>query len=65
MKALEGGGLLGEYQNPSERYAGQVVKVVEMNGYAFVVPCIEGEEEVLLKTAYPSRRRRSDTSGGK
>jgi hypothetical protein len=44
-----------EYPNP-ERYEGQRVFVVNIDEYAYVVPFIEAEQEVFLKTVIPSRK---------
>lgn len=52
-------------ENPSRR--GQMVFVVMIRGYAWVVPfIIEGDGTIFLKTAYPSRkmqRRHGGRSG--
>jgi hypothetical protein len=39
-----------------ERYPGQRVLVVRINNYAFLVPYVETESEVFLKTVIPSRQ---------
>ena len=46
-----------ERPNPS-RYPGQRIFVLEMAGYAYLVPFVEQEEEggVFLKTIIPSRK---------
>jgi hypothetical protein len=33
----------------------QKIMLFELRGYIWVVPCVESEEEIFLKTAYPSR----------
>lgn len=44
-------------ENPDqERYVGQMVYVVEINGYAYVVPFVETETTLWLKTIIPSRK---------
>jgi len=44
-----------EHPNP-ERYKGQRVFIVNIEGYAYLVPFIEAEQEVFLKTVIPSRK---------
>ncbi|MGG6242125.1 BrnT family toxin [Nodosilinea sp. AN01ver1] len=39
-----------------ERYPGQKISVVLVEGYAYLVPFVESEEEVFLKTIIPSRK---------
>lgn len=39
-----------------ERYAGQKVSVVLIEGYAYLVPFVENDEEIFLKTIIPSRK---------
>lgn len=54
---IERGGLLDilEHANP-ERYAKQRVFVVRRGDYVYLVPFVEDEESVFLKTIIPSRR---------
>ena len=53
--AVEAGGLLEivPHQNPA-KYPRQKVMVVEVAGYAFLVPFIEEEDHFFLKTIIPS-----------
>jgi hypothetical protein len=45
------------YEHPNqERYPGQKVSVVLVEGYAYLVPFVESEEEFFLKTIIPSRK---------
>ncbi len=39
-----------------ERYPGQKVSVVLIEGYAYLVPFVESEAEIFLKTIIPSRK---------
>ncbi len=52
-----------EHPNP-ERYPKQRVYVVDVEGYAYVVPFVEDEVEVFLKTIIPSRKATRDYLGG-
>jgi len=38
------------------RYPGQKIYIVEINNYAYLVPFIETEREIFLKTIIPSRK---------
>jgi hypothetical protein len=44
-----------EHPNPS-RYAGQRIFVVRREDYVYLVPFVEGEHTVFLKTIIPSRK---------
>ena len=45
------------YDHPNqERYPGQKVSVVLIEGYAYLVPFVESENEIFLKTIIPSRK---------
>jgi uncharacterized DUF497 family protein len=45
------------YEHPNQaRYPGQKVSVVLVEGYAYLVPFIENEQEIFLKTIIPSRK---------
>jgi hypothetical protein len=54
---IERGDLLDILQHPNQaRYAGQRIFVVNIDGCAYLVPFVEGEGEVFLKTIIPSRK---------
>jgi hypothetical protein len=54
---IERGDLLDILQHPNQaRYAGQRIFVVNIDDYAYLVPFVEGEGEVFLKTIIPSRK---------
>ena len=48
--------LLDVLTSEKERYKGQKQLVVNVNGYAYLVPIIEEGEVIILKTAIPSRK---------
>jgi hypothetical protein len=54
---VERGDLLDilEHPNPG-RYAGQRIFVVQREEYAYLVPFVEDEHTVFLKTIIPSRK---------
>lgn len=39
-----------------KRYSGQRIMVIGVNNYAYLVPYVEDEEEIFLKTLIPSRK---------
>jgi uncharacterized DUF497 family protein len=57
---IERGDLLDilEHSN-QERYPGQRIFVININDYAYLVPFMESETEVFLKTVIPSRKATS------
>lgn len=57
VAALDKGRLLARVKHPnSEKYTDQVVLYVEINHYAYVVPTVETEDHIFLKTIFPSRK---------
>ena len=49
--------LLDILKHPNQvRYSGQRIFVVNIDDYAHLVPFVEGEGEVFLKTIIPSRK---------
>lgn len=54
---MEQGAVLDVVENPNqERYSGQKMAIVEIDGYAYLVPYEEVGEEIELKTIIPSRK---------
>ncbi len=52
---IERGDLLDILEHPSpERYAGQRIFVVQREDYKYLVPYVEDEQTVFLKTIIPS-----------
>jgi len=51
---IESGHILGIEKNP--RYPHQLQYVIEIENYAVVVPAVESDSEIFLKTAFPSRK---------
>ena len=55
--AIESGGLLDVVNHPNPRkYPRQLVFVVEVEGYVYLVPFVEEVEYYFLKTIIPSRK---------
>ncbi len=54
---LQSDGLLDDIKHPNEEtYSHQRVFVVAIEGYAYLVPYVESDEEIFLKTIIPSRK---------
>ena len=59
--AIEAGGLLEVVPHPNpKKYPRQRVMVVEVIGYAYLVPFVEEEDHFFLKTIIPSRKATRD-----
>jgi hypothetical protein len=62
---IERGGVLDLLEHPNpERYPGQRVFIVDVEGYAHIVPFVDSEFEVFLKTIIPSRKMTKKYLGG-
>ena len=54
---IERGNLLDVLEHPNQRrYPGQRIFVVDIGGYAYLVPFVEIEAEIFLKTVIPNRK---------
>ena len=55
--AMDGGGLLDVLEHPNiKRYPTQRIFVVLVLEYVYLVPFVEDDEKVFLKTIIPSRK---------
>ena len=63
---LQSGSLLDDITHPNaEKYAHQRVFVVAIDEYACLIPYVETDEEIFLKTIVPSRKATKHYLGGK
>ena len=54
---IERGDLLDVLEHPNqERYPGQRIFIINIGNYAYLVPFVESEAAVFLKTIIPSRK---------
>jgi hypothetical protein len=54
---IERGDILDDYLHPNQQdYPEQRIMVITFNNYAYLVPYVENEEELFLKTIIPSRK---------
>jgi uncharacterized DUF497 family protein len=45
------------FEHPNQdRYPGQRISVVLIEGYAYLIPYVEDDDEIFLKTIIPSRK---------
>jgi uncharacterized DUF497 family protein len=51
---IESGQVIGIEENPG--YPNQRMYVLEIGDYAIIVPYVENDDEIFLKTAFPSRK---------
>lgn len=55
VASLEEGGLLATVGGKG-KYVHQKQLIVAVNQYVYIVPCVEDDEKVFLKTIIPSRK---------
>ncbi len=54
---IERGDLLDILEHPNpQKYPGQRILIVRLEEYVYLVPCLEMEDGVVLKTIIPSRK---------
>jgi Protein of unknown function (DUF497). len=54
---MERGDVLETIEHPNQdRYPGQKIAIVMIDDYAYLVPYVEKNEEIFLKTIIPSRK---------
>jgi uncharacterized DUF497 family protein len=62
---LQGDGLLDDLEHPNQaRYPDQRLFVVNIDGYAYLVPYIEDHDIIFFKTIIPSRKATRQYLGG-
>ena len=61
---LLNGGLVDDVSHPNpEKYPNQRIFVIDVEGYAYLIPYIESEQHIFLKTIIPSRKATRDYLG--
>lgn len=54
---IERGNVLDIVEHPNQtKYQGQRIFIVNINDYAYLVPFVEDERQIFLKTIIPSRK---------
>lgn len=57
VQALDEDRELDRIQHPNQkRYPNQKYSIVEIDNYAYIVPFVEDEDKIFLKTIIPSRK---------
>jgi uncharacterized DUF497 family protein len=57
---MERGDVLDIVEHPNQlRYPGQIIAVVSIENYAYLVPYVQQSDEIFLKTIIPSRKATS------
>ncbi|HNY48926.1 MAG TPA: hypothetical protein PLV50_00630 [Smithella sp.] len=63
---IERGYILDDYLHPNQKdYPGQRIMVINIANYAYLIPYVENDEELFLKTIIPSRKATQRYLGGK
>ena len=63
---IQRGQLLDDLSNPKQtKYPDQRIFIVEIDSYAYLVPYVENDEEIFLKTIIPSRKATKQYLGEK
>ena len=62
---LDNDNLIDDTEHPNQKkYRGQRIMVIDIEGYAVLVPYVETEDEIFLKTIMPSRKATKKYLGG-
>jgi uncharacterized DUF497 family protein len=65
VQKIEAGATCAEMDHPNkEKYPNQEILIVEIDRYAYLVPCVSNENEYFLKTIIPSRKATKKYIGG-
>ena len=65
LSAISQDGLLGVMDHPNRaKYGHQKMLVVRIQDYAYLVPFVESEREIFLKSIIPSRKATRDFLSG-
>ena len=63
---IGGDGVIDIVKHPNtEKYPNQKMFIINIDEYAYLVPFVETQEEVFLKTIIPSRKATKKYIGGK
>ncbi|MFW5426819.1 MAG: toxin [Methylophagaceae bacterium] len=64
--ALQSGGFVDDISHPNKaKYSSQRMFIVAIEDYAYLVPYVENDEEIFLKTIVPSRKATKQYLGDK
>lgn len=64
--ALQSGGFVDDISHPNKKkYPSQRIFVIAIDDYAYLVPYVENDDEIFLKTIVPSRKASKQYLGDK
>ncbi len=65
VKKIELGAKIIETDHPNKKkYPNQKILIIDVDGYAYLVPCVIDKNEYFLKTIIPSRKATKKYLGG-
>lgn len=65
VQKIESGVKVIETNHPNKsKYPDQKILIIDIDGYAYLVPCVINENEYFLKTIIPSRKATKKYLGG-
>jgi len=65
VQRIESGAKVIETDHPNmEKYPNQKILIIDVEGYAYLVPCVIDKNECFLKTIIPSRKATKKYFGG-
>jgi len=65
VQRIESGAKVIETDHPSkEKYPNQKTLIIDVEGYAYIVPCVIDKNDYFLKTIIPSRKAAKKYYGG-
>ncbi len=56
LAAIDEGRVLDDLPNPSPQYPHQRMLILNIDNYAYVVPYVDHDGHIFLKTVFPSRK---------
>ena len=66
VQKIQSGANVIETEHPNkEKYPNQKILIIDIDGYAYLVPCVIDKDEYFLKTITPSRKATKKYPGGK
>ncbi len=65
IQRIESGAKVIETEHPNqEKYPNQKILIIDVHGYAYLVPCVIIKDEYFLKTIIPSKKATKKYLGG-
>ncbi len=65
VQRIESGARVIETDHPNKKkYPNQKILIIDVEGYAYLVPCVINKNECFLKTIIPSRKATKKYYGG-